>query len=374
MQLKEIHVEGYRSLKSIRLAVDPLTVLVGENGAGKSNLYRALSLLQQAAEGTITDAIAEEGGLESVLWAGTRERVTQRLVLTAIFNELTYRLEIGPPGVGEPALDHEPMIRAERLTLAYKDISVVLLERKGPKLWLRDDRGTSQRFEGELLASEPALAAIRDAARYPELHLIRRALASWRLYHAFDTGPTSPLRRPGPALSRASLATDGRDLASTLATVMLMKQQPEPIRRAVAEAFKGSELIVEAIEGQCRLAMRTREIERPFGMGELSDGTLRYLCLIGALLGLRPPPFMAFNEPEASLHPELMAPLARLMAAAAKTSQIWVVTHSEPFAGLLAEASGGAPRRVVKIDGATQVDVSPLRQAAPQPPRAALVA
>ncbi len=197
MQLKEIQVEGYRSLKSIRLPVDKLTVLVGENGVGKSNLYRALSLLQRAAEGTITEAIAEEGGLESVLWAGSRERVTQRLVLTAIFNELTYRLEIGPPGVGEPALDHEPMIRAERLTLGYRDISVVLLERKGPKLWLRDDRGTSQRFEGELLASEPALAAIRDAARYPELHLIRRALASWRLYHAFDTGAGSALRRPG---------------------------------------------------------------------------------------------------------------------------------------------------------------------------------
>lgn len=374
MQLREFQVEGYRSLKSIRLPVDTLTVLVGENGVGKSNLYRALSLLQRAAEGTITEAIAEEGGLESVLWAGSRERVTQRLVLTAIFNELTYRLEIGPPGVGEPALDQEPMIRAERLTLGYRDISVVLLERKGPKLWLRDDRGTSQRFEGELLASEPALAAIRDAARYPELHLIRRALASWRLYHAFDTGPASALRRPASAVSRASLAPDGRDLASVLATVMLMKQQPEPIRRAFAEAFKGSDLMVESSEGQCRLSVRTREIDRPFGMGELSDGTLRYLCMIGALMGLRPPPFMAFNEPEASLHPELMAPLASLMAAAAKESQIWVVTHSEVFAGLLAQAAGTAPRRVAKINGATEVDVSALRQGATPLSPAALVA
>jgi predicted ATPase len=356
MQLQEIHVEGYRSLKSIRLPIDPLTVLVGENGVGKSNLYRALSLLHRAAEGTITEAIAEEGGLESVLWAGARERVTQRLVLTALFNELTYRLEIGPPGVGEPALDHEPMIRSERLTLAYRDISVVLLERKGPKLWLRDDRGASQRFEGELLASEPALAAIRDAARYPELHLIRRALASWRLYHAFDTGPGAPLRGPAPAVSRASLATDGRDLASALATVMIMKQQPEPIRRAFAEAFQGSELMVEAADGKCRLSVRTREIERPFGMGELSDGTVRYLCLMGALMALRPPPFMAFNEPEASLHPQLMAPLARLIAEAARASQIVVVTHSEPFAGQLAEAAGTMPRRVTKIGGATEVD------------------
>ncbi|MEZ5924366.1 MAG: AAA family ATPase [Hyphomicrobiaceae bacterium] len=367
MQLKEIHVEGYRSLKSIRVAVDPLTVLVGENGVGKSNLYRALALLQKAAEGTITEAIAEEGGLESVLWAGTRERVTQRLVLTAVFNELTYRLEIGPPGVGEPALDHEPMIRAERLTLAYRDISVVLLERKGPKLWLRDDRGTSQRFEGELLASEPALAAIRDAARYPELHLIRRTMAGWRLYHAFDTGPSSPLRRPAPALSRASLATDGHDLASVLATVTVLKQQPQSIRRAVADAFAGSELMVEVVDGQCRLALRTSEIERPFSAAELSDGTLRYLCLVGALSALRPPSFMAFNEPEASLHPELLAPLCQLVASASETSQLWIVTHSEAFADQLARASGSAPRRVVKIDGATQVTTTALGQTRPQP-------
>jgi predicted ATPase len=371
MQLKEIQVEGYRSLKSLRLAIDPLTVLVGENGVGKSNLYRALSLLQRAAEGTITEAVAEEGGLESVLWAGARDRVTQRLVLTAVFNELTYRLEIGPPGVGEPALDHEPMIRAERLTLAYRDISVVLLERKGPKLWLRDDRGNSQRFEGELLASEPALAAIRDAARYPELHLVRRALAGWRLYHAFDTGPGSPIRRPVPAVSRAALATDGRDLASVLATVMVMKQQPEIARRAFAEAFRGSELLVDSADGQCRLSVRTREIERPFGMGELSDGTLRYLCLMGALLALRPPPFMAFNEPEASLHPQIMAPLANLMAEAAKSSQIWVITHSEPFAGMLAEAAGTLPRRVTKIGGATEVGGMAVGQAVTQPARAA---
>ncbi len=83
---------------------------------------------------------------------------------------------------------------------------------------------------------------------------------------------------------------------------------------------------------------------------------------------------MAFNEPEASLHPELMAPLAALMAAAAKKSQIWVVTHSEQFAGMLAHAAGSAPRRVAKINGATEVDVSALRQTATPLSPAALVA
>ena len=106
MQLREIQVEGYRSLKSIRLPVDALTVLVGENGVGKSNIYRALALLQRAAEGTITEAIAEEGGLESVLWAGSRERVTQRLVLTA-----TSRTPLPNTGATGPPTRSPPMIR-----------------------------------------------------------------------------------------------------------------------------------------------------------------------------------------------------------------------------------------------------------------------
>ena len=95
---------------------------------------------------------------------------------------------------------------------------------------------------------------------------------------------------------------------------------------------------------------------RLFDAAELSDGTLRYLALMGALLGYRLPSFIALNEPEASLHPELLGPLARLVALAARRTQIWLVTHSELFAAALAQAGAIIPRIVLKREGATWID------------------
>ena len=95
---------------------------------------------------------------------------------------------------------------------------------------------------------------------------------------------------------------------------------------------------------------------RTFAASELSDGTLRYLALTGALMAYRLPPFIALNEPGASLHPDLMEPLARMIARAAERTQIWLVTHSERLADGIATHGGARPRVVVKRDGETWID------------------
>jgi predicted ATPase len=95
---------------------------------------------------------------------------------------------------------------------------------------------------------------------------------------------------------------------------------------------------------------------RIFAAPELSDGTLRFLALAGALLGYRLPPFIALNEPETSLHPDLMDPLARLIARAAERTQVWLVTHSERLAEGVAEHAGARPRIVLKRDGETWIE------------------
>ena len=96
--------------------------------------------------------------------------------------------------------------------------------------------------------------------------------------------------------------------------------------------------------------------KRVFEANELSDGTLRYLALAGALLGYRLPGFIALNEPEASLHPDLLEPLARLIVRAAERTQVWVVTHSERLADAFASVGGIAPRTVIKRNGETWID------------------
>ena len=86
--------------------------------------------------------------------------------------------------------------------------------------------------------------------------------------------------------------------------------------------------------------MRQHGLLRPLGASELSDGTLRYLLLVAALLSPRAPTFMILNEPETSLHPDLLPPLARLIAKASQRSQVVVVSHAASLVSALCD--GGA--------------------------------
>jgi len=95
---------------------------------------------------------------------------------------------------------------------------------------------------------------------------------------------------------------------------------------------------------------------RPLEARELSDGTLRYLCLVAALLSPRPATLLALNEPEMSLHPELMQPLAELITLASRNSQIWVTTHSQDLAIMIGKVSGKKPINLVQTETGTQIE------------------
>ncbi len=358
LPLRAIEIENYRSIRKLYLPVERLTVLVGRNGVGKSNLYRALELLQRAAAGTITRALVEEGGIESAFWAGKRrDGDLARIRLRAIFDELDYAIEIGTPApIDEAALTPaEPMAKAEELRSLLGRKPVTLMKRGGPSAWLRDDDGARQSYSEALIPSETALASFRDQGRFLELELVRRALTDWRFYHDFRTDRASALRRPALAITTPTLASDGSDLAAALATVKIIRGESPAIDAAIEDAFPGARLSFDFGQGQVALGLRFADLPRTLAAHELSDGTLAYLALVAALTSYRLPGFIALNEPESSLHPELIRPLARLIANAAERTQVWVVTHSEPLAAALAEEGGIRPRTVVKQEGATWI-------------------
>jgi len=365
--LTAISIEGYRSIRKIRLPVDGLSVFVGGNGVGKTNLYNALTLLRAAADGTLTHAIAAEGGIESVLWAGTRKRGKPvRLILTAHFEDMQYGVEIGLPfsyevelGLRNPveaAFVIEPLIRGERLTLRHRGSDVVMMERKYGTVSLRNVDGARETHADAVLPSETALAAFRDAARYPEIEIVRCELEGWRLYHDFRTDAASPIRKPCYAITTPTLSADGHDLAAVLATLFVIRQDTVELERAIEDAFPGAILNARDEGSWCKFGMEFAEMpKRVFAAHELSDGTLKYLCLLGALMGYRLPSLIALNEPEASLHPDLLPPLARLIARAAKDTRVWIVTHSLALADALRNEGGATPRTVIKENGATTV-------------------
>ncbi|HET6618536.1 MAG TPA: AAA family ATPase [Dongiaceae bacterium] len=367
MPLTAISIQGYRSIQRLYFDVEACSIFVGANGVGKTNLYKALGLLRSAADGTMTRAIAQEGGIESVLWAGKRQgKQPIRMTLETHFEDLEYGVEVGLPhsyeveiGLRAPteaAFTIEPLIKEERLVARVGQRKVVMMERKGPMVALRNEGGAREVHKAAVLLSETALAAFRDAARYPEIEAIRRELLEWRLYHDFRTDDASPIRQPCHAITTPTLSSDGRDLAAVLATLFIIREDTVDLAAAIDDAFPGASLRAYDEGSWCKLEMQFPDMPRPFGAHELSDGTLKYLCLLGALMGYRLPSLIALNEPEASLHPSLLPPLARLIAQAAQRTRIWIVTHSEALAAALYEETGKKARRVIKEDGATNIE------------------
>lgn len=357
MRPTDIAISSYRSIRRLSIPIHPLSVFVGENGVGKSNLYKSLSLLRDAAAGRITRTIADEGGLNSVCWSGLRKRGEDgRLRLSVRFDRLRYSIEIGFPGPLEAAFSGEPMIKAESIEATQGKRTVLLMERKNSLVSIRDDNGAWVNHKDAVLPSEPALAGFYNGKECPEIDLLRNAMLGWRFYHDFRTDPASPIRKPCLAITTPSLSADGSDLAAALATLYTIRGDADDLQDAIQDAFPGAELRAWEQGGLCEFDLQLEDMPRPFRAHELSDGTLKYICLLAVFMGYRLPPFIALNEPETSLHPSLLAPLARLIAKASRRADIWIVTHSEQLMEALRSESSVPLRRVIKSKGATSIE------------------
>ena len=368
MGLTDLHFANYRSIRSISFPVRQLSVLVGANGVGKTNLYRALELMRAAATGDFAQEIAREGGLASIMWAGERRsheqaRLTLRIGMDSINSDqdglpFTYEIEPGFPTPVDAAFALEAMIKRETLTLVGRR-PVALMERKGPAIWIRGPQGARVQADEVLLSSETALAGLRG---YPEIDRVREAIAAWRFYHGFRTDADSPLRQPARAVTAPTLDANGANLAAVFATLRHIRQDSVDLDEAVDHAFPGARLAVPMPDRFASFAMQFADMpKREFAANELSDGTLQFLALMGALLSYRLPPLIALNEPETSLHPELLPALARIIAKAAQRTQVWVVTHSQILAAALTEETGVLPRQVIRQHGGTWLEgLSPI--------------
>jgi predicted ATPase len=189
--------------------------------------------------------------------------------------------------------------------------------------------------------------------------MMRSVFLGWRFYHQFRTDHESPLRRPQLAVCTPVLSHDGGDMAAALETILEIGER-DALNAAIANAFAGAELDIDQSTGGLEVQLFSPEFRRPFQARELSDGTLKYLCLLAALLSPRPPSLLTFNEPDASLHPQLYEPLALAMAHAAAHSQLWITTHSPVFAALLQKHAHAQLVRLEKRAGATVVVDRPM--------------
>ncbi|MBX2854398.1 MAG: AAA family ATPase [Rhodobacteraceae bacterium] len=335
--ITRLDIENYRSVRRLTLELGGLNVAIGANGAGKSNLYRALELLRSAAEGDLARRLAAEGGLDSALWAGAGRKGPVRLSLSVEIDTLRYDLSLGPPRPTDAALALDPIVKEETVSLWNDGRWISTMDRRGPNVSVRDESGKPRQVASDIWLFETALSSLSEPTRYPELMILRRRLLEARFYHQFRTDPDSPLRRPQPKIATPSVASDGMDWATALYSRLAIADSFEdldrsPAARAIASAFPDTRPAFFENGPELEGGLQTTEFERPFRARELSDGTLRFLVLTAALTALRPPSFMAINEPEASLHPSLIEPLADLIGDASERTQIMVVTHSAALA------------------------------------------
>ena len=207
-------------------------------------------------------------------------------------------------------------------------------------------------------SNESVLSSLREPHRFPEIFALRQEFLSWRFYHQFRTDLASPLRQPQVGVRTPIMQHDGSDLAAALKTIM-GSSNSEALYVALELAFPGAQLSINSEHGRISVALHMPGFQRPFDAKELSDGTLQYLCLLAALLSPRPPTLLALNEPETSLHPDLLESLAKLIARAATQSQLWITTHSQPLADFILEHAGTTPIELEKVDGATRVAGQP---------------
>jgi predicted ATPase len=355
VRIVELRIAGYRSIEDLVLPVRRLEVIVGPNGSGKSNLYRAVQLLSQAADGTLARALALEGGMPSVLWAGERRyrKAPVRIALEVRFDGLIYELELGLPTPSDSAFHLDPEVKLERLT-ADAGKRAVLMERKALTAWSRDMEGVRVTFPFSLWPSESVLSQISEPQRFPIAAALRQELVAWRFYHAFRTDPDAAARHPQVGVRTGALAHDGSDLAAAIQTIGEIGDATG-LKEAIADAFSGARLDIDVQDGRFLVVMDMPGLKRPLRASELSDGTLRYLSLVAALLAPRPAPFIVLNEPEVSIHPDLLEPLARLIHRTSATTQILLTTHSTLFAKHLEHLSKVAPTRFTKRQGATMI-------------------
>ncbi len=356
--IRTVAVQGYRSLRELVLPLGQLSVITGANGSGKSSVYRSLRLLADVAQNAVVASLAREGGLPSTFWAGPEtiahsvrqgthaveglaKRKTASLKLGFGGDNYGYSIDLGYPPPPPPATMFELDPRVKRECLwhgpVYRKASA-LVDRRNNFVWLSTTRDEEPvMLTQHLPDTDSMLASVADPQRAPEMLAVREAVRGWRFYDHFRTDSDSPARIAQVGTFTPVLHHDGSNLAAAVQTITEIRSD-DALSTTLEDAFPKSRLYVEDRNGRFELQLQQHGLLRPLSAAELSDGTLRYLLWTAALLTPRPPELMVLNEPETSLHPDLLPALARLILAAALQTQIVVVSHAQALIEALAVA------------------------------------
>ncbi|MEP7102307.1 MAG: AAA family ATPase [Burkholderiales bacterium] len=324
-QIQSITIKGFKSIKSlVGFELRPLNVLIGANGAGKSNFIGALRFLSELAGDNFPGYVQKQGKAVSMLHGGAKRTQAIEMEVYGCPNGLIsngYRVTLEPTNDG-------------RLIFAREET------------WIAGEKtGGSARAMGR--NHEEAL--IRTDTSPVGLY-VRAMMQSWRQYHFHDTGDLAAVKQSHSAFDTLRLKPDAGNLAAYIAK--LKRKNRDAYNRIVqtirlVAPFFGDFVLRDETAATVELEWTQRsDPDTPFGAGALSDGTLRFICLVTLLL--QPvknlPDTVLIDEPELGLHPYAIDVLADLLKQVAEERQLIVSTQSVELLNAL------TPEDVIVVD------------------------
>lgn len=307
--LDTLTIKGFKSIQELSaFKLNSLNVIVGANGAGKSNLIAFFKMLRALIDGNLNRFVRDSGGAGALLFNG--RKVTPQLFFETHFGLRGYRFSLVPTPADELALEDEARYYAP-----------------GNTGWwiLGDSNDGKSRLVAEVLENQPD-------ARYSRP--VYDAIASWQIYHFHDTSASAGMRNYEIVQDNKQLRTDAANIAPFL--LKLRDTYPAEYKtilnavRLVTPFFE--DFMLEPRQSGAReeinISWRQKGSDYPLQPYHLSDGSIRFICLATALLQPNPPSTVIIDEPELGLHPAAIAILAELIQQASQRTQVIVATQS----------------------------------------------
>ncbi len=333
--IKRIRVKNYKSLRDVDLELGPFNVLIGPNASGKSNFLNLLQLIHWALIYEVDKPVIQQGGPSSVLWQGNKSLILSVEMRFKLDNypSLVYYLEIAALKTGGSGVKHERLFvsnseggkKEEAIFEANWGEGKILNERTGEEVGFTMGRKTL------------ALAALGYLDDYPTVSALRESIQNWAFYDI----DLSNVRDTEDYTPDEQISYSGANLGSVLLT---LKQQKPEVFAEIMDSLRRAIPFIEAVEpffsshtSRVHIELLETGLSKRFPLlpQNISDGTLRFLAYLAVLKLDDPPPLICIEEPDRSLHPQLMLHLRDAFRSAAERTQIIVTTHNADFVNYL---------------------------------------
>lgn len=350
--LKSIRLRNFLSYgpSTIETDLSPLNVVIGPNGSGKSNLIEAIDVLRSTPS-DVTRPIREGGGVEDWLWKGvsSKSTPTAELEITAYYPEgvapLRYRLAFTMVGQRFELADEA--IERPYSTPGEHDVYFFYRYQSGrPVLNIRaktdaragtdEDRVRRSLRREDVSPDQSILSQRKDPDQYPEITYLGNQFGKAKLYREWNLGRNTEPRKPQKVdLPGDFLSENADNLALVLNDLENRSETRRVINEYLNKFYDSAEAVTSRLQGgTVQIFIHERGLKEIPGT-RLSDGTLRYLCLLAVLCHPTPPPLICLEEPEIGLHPDILPTVAELLVEASTRTQLIVTTHSDVLVSAL---------------------------------------